>query len=215
MLRATQTTACPQRTADHLISTSSPEGETIGERSYEGNARRACIQRLLWVEKCTVRCLDAQRHAAKPWRISEPVRRAFSTSVLSRGLGSRRDSGDRIPIFYDAYSYGRPALRIIRSRPVNRSIVSMNCSLPAGRQARIPRSKVGLAIAISLENGNKSYAALSDVMRMPGRYHSGNSRHPRNPSPAQCLQSTKLVLCPRNSPRILPQRRNCLQNRSG
>lgn len=26
------------------------------------------------------------RHAAKPWRISEPERRAFSTSVLSRGL---------------------------------------------------------------------------------------------------------------------------------
>jgi len=47
----------------------------------------------------------------------------------------------------------------------------MNCSLPAGRPARIPRSKVGLAIAISLENENKSYAALSDVMRMPGRYH--------------------------------------------
>jgi len=37
--------------------------------------------------------------------------------------------------------------------------------------------EVRLSIAVSLEDGNGSYAALSDVMWIPRRYHSGNTRH--------------------------------------
>jgi hypothetical protein len=37
--------------------------------------------------------------------------------------------------------------------------------------------EVGLSITISLEDGNGSYATLSDVMRIPGRHNSGNTRH--------------------------------------
>jgi hypothetical protein len=37
--------------------------------------------------------------------------------------------------------------------------------------------EVCLSIAVSLEDGNGSYAALSDVMRIPRRYHSGDTRH--------------------------------------
>jgi hypothetical protein len=43
------------------------------------------------------------------------------------------NSGDIILISHNARLSGRPALRITRSRLVNRSIISINCSLPAGR----------------------------------------------------------------------------------
>ena len=37
--------------------------------------------------------------------------------------------------------------------------------------------EVGPSIAVSLEDGNGSYAPLRDVMRIPRRYDSGNTRH--------------------------------------
>ena len=37
--------------------------------------------------------------------------------------------------------------------------------------------EIGPPIAVSLENGNGSYAPLRDVMRIPGGYDSGDTRH--------------------------------------
>ena len=37
--------------------------------------------------------------------------------------------------------------------------------------------EVGASIIYGLENGNGSYAALSDVMQITGRYNPGNASH--------------------------------------
>jgi hypothetical protein len=47
--------------------------------------------------------------------------------------------------------------------------------------------EVRLSIAVSLEDGYRSYTTLSDVMGISGSYHSGNSRH------AQTLVQPKVL----------------------
>ena len=58
--------------------------------------------------------------------------------------------------------------------------------------------EVRFSIAVSLEDRNRSYTSLRDVMRILRNYHSGNTRLAQTLVEPDVFSQEKLVLCPRN-----------------
>jgi hypothetical protein len=118
---------------------------------------------------------------------------------------------------YDVRVRARPAFRTARSRLINLSNVSTNCSLPGADPYEFlkvtpckeigtkpvqlfgHKIEVGSWITVGVENGNGSYAPLHDMMRIARSYNPGNSRDEQNLVEPNAFSQEKLKLCPRNS----------------